>query len=111
MTSLYLPKVLNGQVIADTKSNLSLVETSSCFWKAYDVVSDTVASITVDSEDPRNEITPEASQLLQMLSEFIESPEASPRHLFLFEALFVGIGAVRSLRTPEVRLLVLIESC
>jgi hypothetical protein len=103
MTSLYLPKVINAQVIADTKSNLSMVDNSTCFWKAYDVVSDTVTSITVDSEDPRNEITPEASQLLQMLSEFIESPDASPRHLFLFEALFVGIGAVRSLRTPEVR--------
>ena len=108
MTSLYLPKVINGQVIADTKSNMSMVETSTCFWKAYDVVSDTVTSIMVDSEDPRNEITSEASQLLQMLSEFIESPEASPRHLFLFEALFVGIGAVRSLRTPEVRRPVLV---
>jgi hypothetical protein len=57
----------------------------------------------VDSEDPRNEITPEASSLLQILSDSIESSEASPRHLFLFETLFVGIGAVRSLRTPEVR--------
>jgi hypothetical protein len=80
-----------------------LIETSSCFWKAYDVVSDTVTSIMVDSEDPRNEITADASQLLQMLSECIESNDASPRHLFLFEALFVGIGAVRSLKTPEVR--------
>jgi hypothetical protein len=98
-----LPKVLNNSVIEDTKSHLSLIENSSCFWKAYDIVTDTVTAIMVDSEDPRSESTAEASSLLQILSDFNDSNECSPRHMFLFETLFVGIGAVRSLRTPEVR--------